>query len=314
MSRHLKLLLRLSLSCALLALLFYKIPVGIVWEQLQETKIRWFVLSIVLGEIVMLNMAFRWRHLLLIPSSEKPPVWVFFKFTAIGYFFNLLMPTGFGGDVVKAFLFGKKLNAMAASVASTALARVLGFSALIGLFWIGALWTHRFDWIAVVVMSGFSFFMALGVFLAMQEGVLTKLAARKSNLLISIAAFFRKLHEYKGLRRIVGVGLIDSIVMQLLLILIQWCFFAASGAEVAFVDLLVLIPLVTIATMIPISFYGIGFREWAILTFLPTGYNPKMVLAGVALGYGLVLLQALQGVVFLVWTRPVSAQVVREGN
>lgn len=296
-------LIRILLSGLLVWLLSLKIPLEAVWRSIHNIKVEWFWLSVVLGEVVMLQMAIRWKRLLLVSEENKPPLSTFFRYTAIGYFFNLFLPTGFGGDIVKSWLFGKKQQEMAASVVSTALARVLGLLSLVVLFWVGVFITGRFEWVSMTAMFGFFLAIIIVIVVSMNESVLERVKRNDRILFKYLGSFLDKVHEYRNHISLLRLGFLDSVLMQFLLIVIQWCFFKASGAELSILELLVLIPVVTIATMVPLSFYGIGLREWAILTFLPIGYDHSLVLAGVALGYGLVLIQALQGAIFLGMSR-----------
>lgn len=289
---------KLGFSILLLALLATRFPLGEIVDRIHNTLPQWIMATLLLGELVMLNQAFRWRHMLLIAEAEKPPLSTFFRYTAIGYFFNLVLPGGMGGDAVKSVAFGRSQGNMNDSIASVAVARLMGLIALVFLFWSGYSLGHTVPLQAV----GFMAFCTLGLLvlvLLLAFNPLVRLRAESVHTWLqkigNIAERMKAYRHFPG-KTLVGFG--DSLLMQLILIAMQWCYFRAVGLDIPWGLLLVIMPISTLATMVPVSFYGIGVREWAMLALVPPEWNSQQVLASVLLGYVVVFFQAIQGALF----------------
>ena len=82
----------------------------------------------------------------------------------------------------------------------------------------------------------------------------------------------------------------------------QWLFFRAVGVEMPFLMVALCIPPITLLTMVPISLYGMGVREWATVgLFTLSGFGATECLAASGPAYLLVFVQAAIGGLWLAW-------------
>lgn len=299
--------IKLLATLLLLGLLVKQFPLGEIYSHLRHTHIGWVIVTILLGEAVMVNQAFRWRHMLLVPEAAKPPFSAFFHYTAIGYFFNVCLPGGMGGDAVKSIAFGKNLGHMHDSIASVAMARLLGLLALTALFWLGLLSGQRTPASASLFMVLATLAqLAMLALLAYNPATRWLLASRFS-LARKGGAVLERMQAYRHNPSKTWVGLLDSLAMQLIFVTMQWCYFQAAGLDLPWTLALVIVPVSTLATMIPITFYGVGVREWTMLALVPASLDSRQVLSSVLLGYVVVFVQALQGALLFALKRPTPA-------
>ena len=100
-----KRILQLVVSVGGFAYIFYRIPLASVMDNWSLGMTPWVLATLVAANLTMIIQANRWKGLSV--QGPEIPFKTYYAFTAMGYFFNNLLPTGFGGDAVKSLAFGK---------------------------------------------------------------------------------------------------------------------------------------------------------------------------------------------------------------
>ena len=95
--------LKFVVSFGGLAYIFWKVPFAEVATHWTATALPWIGLILACTIFSMAIQANRWRGLLL-DEGKKIKFRTFYAYIALGYFFNNLLPTGFGGDAVKSLV------------------------------------------------------------------------------------------------------------------------------------------------------------------------------------------------------------------
>jgi uncharacterized membrane protein YbhN (UPF0104 family) len=288
--KKLRFALKLAVSVFLIVFIFYKFPVRDIFAVLKNTNYFWLAVSFLLGELIILNQAFRWRYLLIVPNDRKPEFSILLKYTAIGYFFNLLAPGGIGGDAYRSITLGRMHNFMASSVASVFIAKILGFLALCLLFWFAFPYSENIPEQAIWFMAVASLFLLVFclciAFNPFKNG--------------RFGVFAEKLRSYKKYPFRLLMATFDSIFMQVLGILTYMALFKATGISISLSLVFVVMPVTILVTAIPISFNGIGVREWSLLALTAYTVNSEQMLASLLLSYAIAILQAAQGGIFYI--------------
>jgi uncharacterized membrane protein YbhN (UPF0104 family) len=287
-------ILKLIVSAILTAFVFYKFPVGDILTVLKNVDYAWLAVSFLLGELIILNQAFRWYYLLIVSEEQKPKFGALLKYTVVGYFFNLFVPGGIGGDAYRSIALGKAHNVIAGSVASVFVARILGLVALCLLFWLALPYyseqlPEQAIWFMVLVSL---FLIVLCICLAFNPFKKGK-----------FGQFADKLREYKKEPLRLLAAIFGSLFMQILVVLMQFALFKAIGIFVPMVLVFVVVPVTALLTTIPVSFNGIGVREWSMLSLTAYTINSEQLLASLLLGYAIVILQAIRGGIILLYSR-----------
>jgi len=277
--------IKLVISVLLLLLVVWKFPVSNIIASLKNAELSWILLSFVLGEIIIFNQAFRWHYLLIVPKEQKPKFSALLKYTAVGYLFNLFAPGGVGGDAYRSIALGKEYNVIASSVASVLVARIMGLVALCLLFWLALPHSQQVPKQAIWFMAAVSLLLiAFCIFLVFNPFKKGK-----------FGQFAEKLREYGKHPLRVLAAVFGSLFMQVLVVLTHFVLFKAVGVSVSLSLIFVVIPVTVLLTAIPISFNGIGVREWSMLSLTAYIINSEQLLASLLLGYAVVILQAVQG-------------------
>jgi glycosyltransferase 2 family protein len=285
-----KLLLKLAISAILILLILWKFPIYEIIENLRYIKISWFLLAFLLSEFVILSQAFRWHYLLIVPKEQKPNFNILLKYTATGYFFNLLSPGGLGGDAYRSIALGKTHNVIAGSVASVFVARILGLVALCLLFWIALPYAENVPEQAIWFMAAATLFLLIFCFCI----VFNPFNMGK------LKAFTEKLRAYRKYPLRLLAATLGSLFMQVMVIFIQVTVFKSIGISVPLAFIFAIVSVTALITTIPISFNGIGVREWSMLSLTAYAINSEQLLASLLLSYAIVILQAVQGAIFYI--------------
>ena len=292
--------IKIAVTVGGIAYIFNKIPFFDAIANWKPSTFPWLLFIFFLTVILMAIQANRWRGLLL-EEGKKIKFRTFYAYIALGYFFNNLLPSGFGGDAVKTIAFGKRFGNTANSVAAIAISRVMGLLAMFLSFFIAlpfvaikyqipltyTLTVSVVALIAVVVIVG-------GLF-SDKIRIPEKLAAKVPFLLKLQDAFT----VYRRYPKAFWLSGLDSIWLQLVTIVIHYAYFKAVGVDVDIAVITVFTTIMVTFTMLPISIHGIGIRENVQVSLYTglLGIPADVVLASTLLSYLPLLFQASQGAI-----------------
>jgi uncharacterized membrane protein YbhN (UPF0104 family) len=260
---------RLIISAGLLALVARSIDWGTLDSSLSGAGWGWFGLGTGLIAVALLIGAMRWHLLLHGAMLPTRPIETLRAY-AIGTFSNNFLPTGYGGDAVRAWLVGRSGKPLARAFTSVFVDRGVALVALFALGWLGLA-------IAPVEIPGrlatpFWIATALGVGLT---GA-TLLALPRRGLGRFLPAFMRPsatevaqtLRTYARDHRLQLETLGLSLAYQVASIASLWALAKALQLDISPAILAIVAPLVLIATLAPISVAGFGVREGTYVLLL----------------------------------------------
>lgn len=296
-------LLKVAVSVGGLGLIFWNVPFAKVCSHWTEQALPWIGLILICTLFSMAIQANRWRSLLL-DEGKKIPFKTFYAYIALGYFFNNLLPSGFGGDAVKTIAFGKRFGNMANSVAAVVISRVMGLLAMFLCFFamlpfvisrlqIPAIYTGAVCGVALLCI----FIITAGLF-SDKLKIPTFLSQRVPFLLKLQDAFC----IYRGYKKAFFLSGVDSVWLQVSSILIHYAYFQAVGSPVDLATITIFMTITITISMLPISINGIGLRESVNVSLFTglLGIPADIVLAAALIGYIPMIFQAMQGAVAFV--------------
>lgn len=274
----LKFLLRLVFGIAVLALVFSRIDTSTVSLDLGPR----LYLGVALATLLLLSgqviAALRWK----VVWGEGSPPWMYLaRLYLIGGFFSLFLPTAVGGDAVRAAAATQASGRAGAVVASILLDRFLGTVALMVYGIIGFVAAPMFA--ARIVEAAQFKNMNTTIVLAAVAGLLllalVVLAVKKSARVRAVVA--------DGTTSVTTLARTPKALITALALgfvvqgsyLIVWLVLGLTiNMPVPPTTLLVTYPIVTAATMLPITLNGLGVREVAWLLLLgPTGVSEGQI-------------------------------------
>ena len=243
---HLKTALKVLCSIGLVLFLLFKIDFS------KLSSVSWtisgaFVISAAITLLALLIMSFRWKILVRQYLRFEVPLHQLYRYYLTGSFFNIFLPGAIGGDVVRTKRLverhGATIKGAAVITIVERLAGIYGLALLLSLSLALGNFPERFAiqaYVADWVLYGLP--VVVVAFLP-----LLKWGLDKKNLPTSY-------------------GFIVETVAVLLLsqmgdITIAWVFSAYFGLDLPLSAFLFIMPIVYVATVIPISLGGLGVRE-----------------------------------------------------
>lgn len=246
------------------------------------------VLALLAGTAVN---AVRWRAL-CDPGQAPPPLAAFWKILMVGLFFNQVLPSGIGGDAVRAWrcqLLGMRLGAAARSIL---LERASGYSVFVALLAAGL--PMLAGAVDTVLLRGLLLLLAvcLGGLAALFVLDLVPGLARLSALTAWLGALSVAARRLAAQPRRLAANLVLSTVSVGLTVLGFQLAGAAVGVEAGYLTWLAVVPPVALVQLIPVSLAGWGVREVALAQLLGVlGVAPERAVAASIL-FGLVQIAA----------------------
>jgi glycosyltransferase 2 family protein len=208
--------------------------------------------------------ALRWQ-VLLTPLGVQVPFRELFSLYMIGFFWNSFLPTGFGGDVVKAVELHRTRKGGAAAVTSVVAERVVGLftTCLIGVLVI-PIWPQLFPPEAIVFVLALCISIVVGVWL-LRLNFLAWIEARapfmkRITSSKKIVSLHRTLQAYSW--KALWLGMLTSIPFTLLSVLDSYLVGLAMGIKLPIGIYALYTPIITAINLLPLSFNGIGVREY----------------------------------------------------
>jgi uncharacterized membrane protein YbhN (UPF0104 family) len=249
----------------------------------------WYLVAFALFLLNTAIRAYRWS-VLIGALDERVPFGRLLRLYFISLFFNNFLPSGFGGDVVKVLGLRQESGRGPEALSSVVMDRLTGLLgsslvALLGLLWHSLHPTVSLDLprhlIAVIVLVSLG--IPLGFLFLRWSEPLPRLAAwfpwsrpiTQYGRLVRLAATIRR-YPYPALLQ----SLLISLPFTFSLVLAQYCIARALSADVPFALFALFVPIISLITLLPVSFNGLGTREGAyLLLFVPAGVRDEKALA-----------------------------------
>ncbi len=276
---------------------------ALMWETLQTANWWWFLPGLGAVGVTTVLQTWRWQWLMQVQGID-PGFARTYAMNLIGMFFNLFLPGGTGGDLIKMYYASREApQQKAAVVLSVIMDRVVGLFALIFLAAVisalsfSVLWAaqelHPLLWTLLLVVLGAAGVVCGGFIVEHFQlaGKLPRWLPLRHALLEVAAAFSTYTRRPSALLATFGI----SLPTQLLFFFSFYCASRALGAEIGLGQLFTVLPVVLTIAALPISVAGLGVREQLFRVCLGVLYG---VPGGVAvlIGFSGFLLLVLWGI------------------
>lgn len=302
MSKLVTLLVRIAVTCVLLGWIGWKTDwsaVGAAFAHLDVGCWLGAVALLVFGQAVS---AKRWQ---IAGEAVQMPrtTWQMFRYYLIGMYFNLLLPTSVGGDVVRVWYLnnrsGQSLRATAAVLAD----RLSGLGVLVAMACVATFFAPESTpaWVPLTVYSiaAAGLCGVLGLAGLIYSG---KLPNNRQAQVDVLWEMFRN-------PRAVFWTTVCSAVVQVNSALVCWLVARGLSIDVPFAYFAVLVPLVSLLTLVPITVNGMGVREESCIVFLaPFGVSKEVATTLALLWFAVHLaVSVMGGLAYLTEKKPETA-------
>ena len=267
--KHLRGILQIGISAVLLVFVVRQISWAELRAELEHMDLAWLGVAWVLFLLGVVVRAARWQVLLNDLGLRRPlrelTLWYF-----VAGFFNVLLPTGFGGDAVRVLGLGQDTQQMGPVLNSVVADRYLGLMALLAMGLTAGLLRPNLAPPGVVGLIGALLTVGvLGAWLlsrpwwarwAAQPGRIPQLVR-----LVGVPKVAAALTQYHA--RTIVHALLVSLVFNLLLMGWNVALGLGLGLQLPLAFYFVFVPLTSVALLLP-AFGGLGVREVTYITLL----------------------------------------------
>ncbi|SHF90833.1 hypothetical protein SAMN05444483_103191 [Salegentibacter echinorum] len=241
-----KTVLKIVLSIGLVAYLIFNIDLSKVYL-IEIDVLPPFLVAILITLLSLGLMSLRWKILIANFLTPAFSIKKLFNFYMIGAFFNIFLPGSIGGDVVRTQRISKnKSISIKAATGVTLLERICGIYGLLILI--------SFSLFFMTYPKGLNFheFLPIWIFKSSPVIILSCIPLFKW-LLVK----FNFHTTYPFIIKVIGI----SLMAQMGDISIAYILNQYFNLGIPFSAFIFIMPLVYIATVLPISFGGLGVRE-----------------------------------------------------
>jgi uncharacterized membrane protein YbhN (UPF0104 family) len=263
-------LVRIALGAVILAFVVRRADPGAATLRWDAGASAGLAAAVALVALAQVLSAARWR--LVLGPDDAPPFGRLLRLYLVGQFFSLFLPTSVGGDAVRAVAVSRGARRPAWAVSSVVFERFLGLVTLLAMLAIGGsaapgvfrASAGRAD--LGMELGGGRIAIAVVLFLAISiAGVRTmRRSPRVRRAAGEAAALWTGLAARPAA---FGAALAASLGVQGAYVAAWMTLGAGLRLPVGWGEMLVFVPFVSLAAMVPVTVAGIGVREgaWALL-------------------------------------------------
>jgi glycosyltransferase 2 family protein len=288
---------RILVTLALVAWLILRSDSQQFREATRDWRIGFWLSAVGLYIVLQMISGLRWQ-LLSRPLGFQKSVRECIAFYFIAMFFNLFLPTSVGGDVVRAWYLdggsGRKTSAFVTVVVD----RLSGLMVLLSLACIGVILSpiQLQPWILSGVWGGAG---AVAAGLALAPWWLAR-----ANRFEKIRQMTEPMLTYLRRPLLMLLATALSLIIQAGNVALVWLVGLAIHAPVPASYYWIMVPMVTLLTMLPVSLNGMGVREGGTILFLaPLGVSHATALSLALLWFAVFTVVSLLGGVLYLFPR-----------
>ena len=297
--------LRLGFSVLLLVILMRSVSWSALLKKIHDFDDGEVLITLFIGMSGVVISAYQWQVLL---DAERIRIDLrrLVNLYLVGIAFNHFLPTGMGGDVVKAYYSGKEHGNIAGAASAAVMARVTGFLGMVLLsFPAMVIWHSIFPRTVVTTyLLGCGALCAALVVAYVLVTFLSRLVPVSWNrwrILASVFKMGRALQLSLKRPRSVLVAVLFGVLFHLSACLNYYSFGLMLHLSVPFVFYLVAVPFVALVAFLPLSINGFGLREGAFVFILSTIHVPvtTALLLALLVDVQMLLFGGLGGIMYL---------------
>jgi uncharacterized protein (TIRG00374 family) len=246
-----------------------KVPLNEVIRNIKNLDMFYVIIISILFLLYYFIFSLRWNFLL---KTQKINISFLrsYLYILVSFFFNNFLPSGLGMDLVRSAYAGGKEN-FEKAFGTSIMERILGMIGmmLIGVFAIfsGKAKLAKFSilYIGLIIITVLTYYL----FISLKVDWIKKrlISIKFFNLGDSIRKFHRAFKIYKNKRNTLLIGICYSILVQTVIIIINYFIAKGLSNPIPIFALLTYIPIITVISLIPLTINGLGLREAAYVYF-----------------------------------------------
>jgi len=307
MKKKLLVILKCLFTLIVFSILLTQINLSTVCSLLRSVQLSYLFLALMTLLIQTYICILRW-HLILRFVGLIQPISVSLQIYWAGIFFNSILPTGVGGDLLRLWMIKNLGGNIYKNINSILLDRLLALLTMILVVWISIPVlqpvlqnTKLINLFKLAACVGLGGFIALSYAYRLPD----QYQFRSLKLLRQLSLDLRALWASpKKTFFIVSTAVVGMLVQIITIYLIG----KSLNLSIQFVDCLVLVPPIILIMTLPVSMGGWGLREGAMVTFFGMIGVSTTASLSLSIIFGcLVLLMSLPGGIFwIIWQKRIN--------
>ena len=294
MNKQIIKLLQIIASIGLLALVAHQVGLFSLagreafLEVLKGARMEWLLISVLVGVLINMSSAFKW-YMLARARHLAAGYWRLFSYYLIGQFYNLILPTSVGGDVVRSYELGKYTGRQADALASVFVERYTGVLVLLLISGLAVISQLAVFNVTFVIGSLAAFTLGLGfiAWMIFDQRLYQRVRSICIRLVPVTHAVFQKLDKllasidvYKNDKSALLWAFVNSLLFYFIAVVNVYVTALVFQVEVSFIDMLIATPIIMLIMNIPLSVGNLGLMEFAYINvFQLLGYSPTLGLS-----------------------------------
>lgn len=294
--------LKVVVSLALLVVILSQVGLQETWSTIAEANWSCLLGAFAIYLVGMAVRAFRWG-ILLSSLGLHIPLWRLIFLYFVGAFFSNVLPTGFGGDVVKMYELSRDGSNAGLAVSTVLMDRLSGLLVLFAMAVVAsASYYHLIPLPVIALVLAIAIISWGGLVLLRQRKLLLRLIAPLSRISFlrrqaqraSVQQLYESIYTYS--RGALAGSLGTSLVFNLLLIALNYLLALAFGYRIPWIYFFVFVPVISFLLVLPLSLNGLGIREGGyVFLFSQVGVPANVALAMSLSFYAIIVATGLIG-------------------
>jgi uncharacterized protein (TIRG00374 family) len=271
------LILRIGISIILLifSFKFNKIDVHGLLQDIKSADKIILILSFCVFLLSYVLALLRWHMLLRALKIHLPLKRVIISFSG-GIFFNTLMPSTIGGDLMRSIDLASLTKRPREIIATVFLDRLSGYVGLVILALLSLMVGWRFIpdksvIFSIAIITGLLVIILLVFFNKFLYSKINKLLhnPRAGKMRELLQGLHREIHYFRHHKKIIVKNLIISILVQSIAPITFFIIALSLGLQINMIYFFIFLPIISAITLLPISIGGFGLREATATIFFP---------------------------------------------
>ena len=258
---------RWLISLVLLGILLYISDLALIGRTVATAHVPWLLAGFFVAMILTAYGGVKWW--VLMPRNRAAP-WVFVRVNFISNFVGIFFPGIIGIEAARIAGITQSSQDLPAAVSSVLVDRLFGLMTLAMTVVLGGVVATTIAPPAVTVACLLALLsMLCGVFMIMSHrsrALLGRFLPRRIN--DALAKFYECLDLYRDRKSTLVLSLVLSLLFQMLRVVMVYCLARSLSLDIGFSYLIVVVPVALFVQMLPVSIYGIGVRESAMVAML----------------------------------------------
>jgi uncharacterized protein (TIRG00374 family) len=295
------LILKISIAVAVTAYVLSRAGLTDALETLKSAQWGVVAMAAVFATVAMVLNVTRWRMMIAAQGSDAPlPTLV--RLYLVGMFFNNILPSRFGADVVRAYGAAGVAAGRTRSVASVVMDRLVGAISVLILGLVAvvvrpSMIEGRLGQSLVIMFVGLVGLLLLLLYRSEGTNRIRDTFLRFIDVTIfgirirsRVDAAIEAMRSYAGARGLIVRALLISLLANGLSIVNLYLYGSAVGAGVSLADVASVAPMILAVGLLPLSINGLGTVELAFVVLLGAMGVPEPIALAIAILRRLVLL------------------------